>query len=277
MPPFWEVEIVPPHRKNHQTWKSLACVFPGLLEKVESKARAHTGSLFWEVTPWDKVGRRKTGCPPVQVVLPSWSPLWATGAWSWEEPWKEPRNWGLESQRRRDLLTGFSPTLVKDCPVYTAKQLHRQQRNTETKARCPRAMQDSCCQLTSTHSWVLWQQVGCKRGPTGRNIGHERRPYTYQFRSVSQSCSTLCDPMDCNTPGLPVHHQLLELTHTHVHRVGDAIQPSHPLSSPSPPALNLSQHQGLFQWVSSSHQAARVLELQLQHQSFQWIFRTDFL
>ena len=94
---------------------------------------------------------------------------------------------------------------------------------------------------------------------------------------VAQSCLTLCDPMDCSTPGLPVHHQLSELTHTHVHRVGDAIQPSHPLSSPSPPAFNLSQHQGVFQWVSSLHQVAKVLEFQLQHQSFQWIFRTDFL
>ena len=77
-------------------------------------------------------------------------------------------------------------------------------------------------------------------------------------------------------PGLPVHHQLLEFTQTHVHLVGDAIQPSHPLSSPSP-AFNLCQHQGLFQWVSSLHQVAKVLEFQLQHQSFQWIFRTDFL
>jgi len=68
----------------------------------------------------------------------------------------------------------------------------------------------------------------------------------YQFISVTQSCSSLCDPMDCSTPGLPVHHQLLELTQTHVHRVSDAIQPSHPLSSPSPPAFNLSQHQGPF-------------------------------
>ena len=75
--------------------------------------------------------------------------------------------------------------------------------------------------------------------------------------------------MDCSTPGFPVHHQLLELAQTHVHRVGDAIQPSHPLSFPSPPAFNLSQHQGLFQWVSSSHQVAKVLEFQLQHQSFQ--------
>ena len=83
--------------------------------------------------------------------------------------------------------------------------------------------------------------------------------------------------MDCSRPGLPVHHQLLEPAQTHVHRVGDAIQPSHPLLSPFPLAFNLSQHQGLFQWVSSSHQVAKVLEFQLQHQSFQWIFRTDFL
>ena len=91
------------------------------------------------------------------------------------------------------------------------------------------------------------------------------------------SCVWLFDPMDCSMPGLPVHHQLLEFTQTHVHWVGDAIQPSPPLSSLSPPAFNLSQHQGLFQWVSSLHQVAKVLEFQLQHQSFQWIFRTDFL
>ena len=94
------------------------------------------------------------------------------------------------------------------------------------------------------------------------------------FSSVAQSCPTLCDPMDCNTPGFPVHHQLPELAQTHVHLIGDAIQPPHPLSSPSL-IFSLSQHQGLFKWVSS-HQVARVLEFQLQHQSFQWIFRTDF-
>ena len=88
------------------------------------------------------------------------------------------------------------------------------------------------------------------------------------FSSVIQSSPTSCNPMDCSTPGLPVHHQLLELTQTHVHWVGDAIQPSHPLSSPSPPIFNLSQHQGFFQRVSSSHQVAKVLEFQLQHQSF---------
>ena len=105
----------------------------------------------------------------------------------------------------------------------------------------------------------------------------KKNKVTYQFSSVAQSCQTLCDPMNCSTPGFPVLHQLLELVQAHVHWVGDAIQPSHPLSSPSPPAFNLSQHQGLFQWVSSSHQGAKALEFQLQHQSFQWIFRTEFL
>ena len=98
-----------------------------------------------------------------------------------------------------------------------------------------------------------------------------------QFSSVAQSCPTLCDSMNRSTPGLPVHHQFPEFTHTHVHRVGDAIQPSHPLLSPSPPAPNSSQHQSLFQWVNSSHEVAKVLEFQLQHQSFQWTPRTDLL
>ena len=84
-------------------------------------------------------------------------------------------------------------------------------------------------------------------------------------------------PLSCSMPGLPVHHQLPEFTQTHAHWVSDAIQPSHPLSSPSPPAPNPSQHQGLFQWVSSSHEVAKVLEFQHQHQSFQWTPRTDLL
>ena len=83
--------------------------------------------------------------------------------------------------------------------------------------------------------------------------------FIFQFSSVAQLCPTLCDPMDCSIPGLHVHHQLPELAQTHVHWVGDAIQPSHPWSSPSPPTFNLSQHQGLFQWVSSSHQVAKVI------------------
>ena len=93
---------------------------------------------------------------------------------------------------------------------------------------------------------------------------------SFPFSSVAQLCPTLCD-LDCSPPGFPVQHQLPELAQTHVHQVSDAIQPSHPLLSPSPPASNLSQHQGLFQWVSSSHQVAKVLQFQLQYQSFQWI------
>ena len=98
-----------------------------------------------------------------------------------------------------------------------------------------------------------------------------------QFSSVAQLCLTLCNPMNHSTPGLPVHHPLPEFTQTYVHRVSDAIQPSHPLSSPSPPALNPSQHQSLFQWVNSLHEVAKVLEFQLEHHSFQWTPRTDLL
>ena len=94
--------------------------------------------------------------------------------------------------------------------------------------------------------------------------------------SVSQLCLTLCDPMNCSTPGFPVLHCLLEFAQADVHWVSDAIQPSHPLPLPSP-ALSLSQHQDLFHLVSSMHKVAKILELQLQHQSFQWIFRLDFL
>ena len=122
------------------------------------------------------------------------------------------------------------------------------------------------CLLSPSSSGHLWSTV--------------KRNWSFlisvQFSSVSQSCPTLWNPMDCSTPGFPVHHQLLEFTQTHVHWISDAIQPSHPLSFPSAPAFNLSQHQGLFQWVSSSNQVAKVLEFQLQHQSFQWKFRVDF-
>ena len=99
----------------------------------------------------------------------------------------------------------------------------------------------------------------------------------FQFSLVAQSCLTLFDPMDYSTSGFLVCHQLPESTQTHVHWVSVAIQPSHPLSPPSLPALNLSQHQGIFKWVSCLHEVAKVLEFQLQHQSFQWIFRIDFL
>ena len=96
------------------------------------------------------------------------------------------------------------------------------------------------------------------------------------FSSVVQSCPTLCDPVDCSTPGLPVHHHPGAYSNS-CPLSRWCIQPAHPLLSPSPLTFNLSQHQGLFQWVSSSHQVAKVLEFQLQHQSFQWTFRIDFL
>ena len=92
--------------------------------------------------------------------------------------------------------------------------------------------------------------------------------------TVAESCPILCSLTDCS---MPVHHQLPEFTQIHVHLFGDAIQSLHPLSFPSPPPFNVSQHQGLFKWVSSLHQVVKVLEFQLQHQSFQWIFRADFL
>ena len=101
--------------------------------------------------------------------------------------------------------------------------------------------------------------------------------YSRCFLSVTQSYPTLWDPMDCSIPDLPVHHQLPEFTQTDVHWVGNTIQLSHLVSYPSPPALNLSQYQGLFKWVSSLHQVAKILEFQLQYQSFQWTPRTDFL
>ena len=94
--------------------------------------------------------------------------------------------------------------------------------------------------------------------------------------SFTQLCLTLCNPMDCSTPGLPVPHHLPKFAQVHVHCIGDAIQPSHPFTSSSPSALNLSQHQGLFQLVSCLHEVTKVLELQLQHQSFQGVFRADF-
>ena len=102
-----------------------------------------------------------------------------------------------------------------------------------------------------------------KRGLRKNILGFVYLVSSVQFSSVTQSCLTLCDPMNHSTPGLPVHHQLPEFTQTHVHRVGGVIQPSHPLLSPSPPAPNPSQHQGLFQKVNSLHEVGKVLEFQL--------------
>ena len=133
-------------------------------------------------------------------------------------------------------------------------------------------------QGTLLHCWWEWKLVQ----PLWRTVWRCLKKLqielpSVQFSSVAQSCPTLYDPMNRSTPGLSVHHQLPEFTQTHVHRVSGAIQPSHPLSSPSPPASSPSQHQSLFQWVNSLHEVAKVLEFQLQHQSSQWTPRTDLL
>ena len=132
---------------------------------------------------------------------------------------------------------------------------------------------------------ILWkEEPGELQFMGSQRLGHDWAIKTqasfniwFQFSSVTQLCLTLWDPMNRKTPCFPVHHQVLEFTQTHVHWIGDAIQLSHPLPSPYPPVLNRSQHQDLFTRVSSSHQVAKILEFQLQHQSFQWTSRTDFL
>ena len=119
---------------------------------------------------------------------------------------------------------------------------------------------------------LTWEDPTCRR--TAKPVCHNYWAWALEPGCclVAQLCLTLCDPTDCSTPGFSVLHHFPELAQTHVHWVSDAIQPSCPLSSPSP-AFNLSQHHGLFLWVGSVRQVAKVFELQLQHQSFQWIFR----
>ena len=133
----------------------------------------------------------------------------------------------------------------------------------------------------TTKTFTLWPrndlEISRNVGSTKEYANHQTtglisHSSSLQFSSVAQSCPTLCHPTDCSTPGRPVHHQLPEFIQTHINWVSDAIQPSHPLSSSSPPALNLSQHQGLFQWISSSHQVAKYWSCSF---SIQWIFRTD--
>ena len=148
-----------------------------------------------------------------------------------------------------------SPSLVHGQPLQVILQLHPPLQFPEPPFSSPMKLYLSVnpsCACVYTHVMYMWDM------------------YIFvwyilsvQFSSVSRSCPTLFDPMNCSTPCLPVHHQLLKFTQTHVHQVSDAIQPSHPLSSPSPPASNPSQHHSLFQWVNSSHQVAKVLEFQL--------------
>ena len=130
------------------------------------------------------------------------------------------------------------------------------------------------CFLNRMKIGVIVETV--KRGFRITQVGKSNFPW-HSVR-VWQSVQSLRHVRLCNpsTPGFPVHHQLPELAQTRVHWVGDAIQPSYPLSSPFPPVLSLCQHQGLFKWVNSLHQVAKMLEFQLQHQYFQWTFRIDF-
>ena len=128
---------------------------------------------------------------------------------------------------------------------------------------------------------ILRRKTGGLEGKRFTLHGVQLTMFELSYNVIDSSIQSLrhvrlWDPMNCSTPGFPVHHQLPELAQTHIHWVSDAIQPSHPQSSPSPPAFNLSQHQGLFKWVSSLHQVVKVLELQLQHQSFQWIIQDWF-
>ena len=150
--------------------------------------------------------------------------------------------------------------------------------NTTSWNACPKVTQFCChlyelkdilnCSWNVQAIWLksVWTIVSSPERLTFIELNSHRvlpnSNVMFQFSSVAQSCPTLCDPMNHSTPGLPVHHQILEFTQIHVHRVSDAIQPSHPLS-PSPPAPNPSQHQSLFQWVNSSHEVAKVLEFQL--------------
>ena len=156
----------------------------------------------------------------------------------------------------RPLADSQQGTEALSAKVY--KELHP---TTTTSIRLKVGSLDETLVLTDTFIVTLWEAgaVFCS------------------VSSVAQFCLTLHNPMDCSMLGFPDYHQLPEFTQTHVHPTDDATQPSHPLSSPSPPAFKLSQHQGLFQWVGSLHQVVKVLEFHLQHQSFQWIFRTDFL
>ena len=136
---------------------------------------------------------------------------------------------------------------------------------------------DTVCTILKVFLWQSSPEIMLRKACNRYELkAGEEKPLQIS-RSVAQLCPTLCNSMDCSMPGFLVHHQLPELAQTYVHWVDDVIQPSPLLSSHSPLTFNLSQHQGLFQWVSSSHQVTKILEFQLQRQSFQWIFRIDFL
>ena len=233
------------HLPVQETWvRSL-----GQEDPLEEEMATHSRILPWETTRTEKPGgRQSTGS---QRVRHNGTPDMHTSTWG-------------EVQWASHFIRITLRSLVRVC------------RSLKTNSR----WRLSAGSLLGSSFWInkSWGMGKEARLRKVRERGRGR--LNFQFSSVqlvTQSCPTLCDPMDCSTPGLPVHHQLPEFTQTHVHWVGDAIQSSHPLSTPSPPTFNLSRYQGLFNWVSSSHQVAKILEFQLQHQSFQWTPRTDLL
>ena len=205
---------------------------------------------------------------------------------------------GSKLQEARDLFilcTAISPTGFPDGSV--VKNSPAMQETQETQLQSP-GWEYPLGEEMATYSSILAWEIPWTEEPGGLQSRGSQKSWTWlsnwagthitdtqnwmcstsvQFSSVARSCPTLCNPINRSTPGFPVHHQLPEFTQTYVHQVGDAIQPSHPLSSPSPPAPNPSQHQDLFQWVNSMHEVAKVLKFQPQHQSFQWTPRTDLL
>ena len=166
-----------------------------------------------------------------------------------EHSWQWFSSWTTTFQRGRGSL---SPT------VHIKPQL------ASTLEPCKE--NEPSCRRPSSHL-TGEQKVPAREGDSPKVTQGDATGPSVQFSSVAQSCPTLCDPMNRSTPGLPVHHHHPDFPQTHVHQVGDAIQPSHPLSPPSSPAFNLSQHQGLFQWVSSSHQFESTLEFMQMHSS----------
>ena len=172
------------------------------------------------------------------------------------------------------LQLSYTTLQKSHLPCHDSKKNTGPERTREASSSC--TVYPACSNIKLT-LYQLTKETYCRVHLQEHKAGQRRGNWQLQFGSVTQSCATLWDPMDCSMPGFPVHHQLLEYVQTHVHRVDHAISPSHPLSSPFPPAFNLSQHQGLFKWVSSSHQVAKLLEFQPQHQFYQWMFRTDFL
>ena len=180
-----------------------------------------------------------------------------------------------------DSWTKWSHTLVQGQPFHLGPGSHFScllRGETQTvSSSCPHLVQLQKLKA-GTSLVVQWLKLQLPmQGAWVQSLVRELRSHMLEFSSVAQSYLTLCDPKECSMPGLPVHQQLPEVTQTHVHQVSDAIQPSLPLSSSSPPVFYFSHHQGLFQWLGFLHQMTKVLEVKLRHQSFQWILRTELL